>query len=106
MVANRTDDGTPLDNPIGGDDDEAGANRALLTQDEDECAPDDSNIDDANANDNQEPPQARAGDGAEFKVWNGLWPGPEGRVAKYTTKEAGSMQDQKEKKRPNCTAIL
>ena len=75
-----------------------GANRALLTQDEDERAPDDSNIDDANANDNQEPPQARAGDGAEFKVWNGLWPGPEGRVAKYmTNQEAGSMQDQKDK---------
>ena len=100
MVANRTDDRTPLDNTNGGDDDENGANRALLTQDEDERAPDDSNIDDTNANDNQDPPQARAGDGAEFKVWNGLWPGPEGRVAKYITKEAGSMQDQKKKNGP------
>ena len=97
MVANRDNDGTPLDIPNRGDDNEAGANTALLTQDEDECAPDDRNIDDANANDNQAPPQARAGDGAEFKVWNGLWPGPEGRVAKCMTKEAGSMQDQKDK---------
>ena len=82
MVENRIDDGTPLNNPTGGDDDDAGANRALLTQDEDERAPDDSNIvDDANANDNQEPPQARAGDGAEFKVWNGLWPGPGNNIS-------------------------
>ena len=97
MVTNRTDDGTPLDNPIRGDDDETGANRAILMQDEEERVPDDSNIDDDNANDNQDPPQARAGDGAEFKVLNGLWPGPEGRVAKFITTEAGSMQDQKDK---------
>ena len=100
MVANRTDDGTPLDNTNGGDNDENGANRALLTQDEVERAPEDRNIDEDNANDEdssdeEAPPEARAGDGSEFKVWNGLWPGPEGRVAKYMIKEAGPMQDKK-----------
>ena len=96
MVANRTDDGTPLDNTNGGDNDENGANRALLTQEEVGCAPEDRNIDKDNANDedssssDEEVPQG-AEDGSEFKVWNGLWPGPEGRVAKYMIKEAGQM---------------
>ena len=55
MMANRTDDGTPLDNTNGGDNDENGANRALLTQDEDERAPEVRNIDEDNANDDQAP---------------------------------------------------
>ena len=103
MVANRTDDGTPLDNTNGGDNDGNGANRAVLTQEVGQRAPDELNNDEDNANDGENSSTASdegaggGGDGSEFKVWNGLWPGPEGRVAKYMIKDAGDMQDQKDK---------
>ena len=101
MVANRNDDGAALtninDDGNDGNGTEIGANEAILTRNEADGAPEGQNNDEANANDNQGPPVARAGDGSEFKVWNGLWAGPVGRVAKYMTKEAGTLQDQKEK---------
>ena len=78
MVANRTEDGTPLNNTNGGDNDGNGANRALLTQEEAEGAPEDRNMDEDNANDegsssSDEVVAEGAGDGSDFKVWNGLW---------------------------------
>ena len=101
MVANRNDDDPALTNINDGNDgnvDQIGANVAVLTMNEGDGAPDGQNNDEANANDNQGPPVARAGDGSEFKVWNGLWSGPVGKVAKYMiNKEAGTLQDQKDK---------
>ena len=97
MVVNRSDDGTLAEDLNRGNGEEGGANLAVLTMEEADGAPQGGNIDGANANDNQAPPAARAADGAEYKVWNGQWASPVGKVAKYLIKEAGSFQDQKEK---------
>ena len=99
MVVNRNDDGTLAPEDLNrGNGEEGGANPAVLTMDEADGAPQGENIDGANANNNQAPPAARAADGSEYKVWNGMWASPVGRkVAKYLMKDAGSFQDQKEK---------
>ena len=54
MVATRTENGTPLDITNGGDNDGNGANRAVLTQDEGQRAPEEQNNDEVNANDGED----------------------------------------------------
>lgn len=35
--------------------------------------------------------------GEEFQIWNGVWPGPKGKIANYMTQHAGGNADQKDK---------
>ena len=53
MVATRTENGTPLDITNGGDNEGNGANRAVLTQEAEQRAPDETNNDEDNANDGE-----------------------------------------------------